>query len=181
MPKMRSKPEEIIGKLRHADVLLGQGKHVAEVAKARLTRPARQLVHPNCSSKTPTYSSIGPARPAMAEPTDRPQTFLGLMGLRVSAPTSRSPALLPFLPLLRSRHQVAGPQTLSLLAPSPAFWYTSLTIYGDPRIAARPEDRMQLCTPDLQTVIISNRCSGGSLEQVSADSCERVGICYRVA
>ena len=34
MPKKRFQPEEIIGKLRHADVLLGQGKKVAEVVKA---------------------------------------------------------------------------------------------------------------------------------------------------
>jgi len=34
MPKKRFTPEEIIGKLRHADVLLGQGKKVAEVVKA---------------------------------------------------------------------------------------------------------------------------------------------------
>jgi len=33
MPKRRFQPEEIIGKLRHADVLLGQGKRVAEVVK----------------------------------------------------------------------------------------------------------------------------------------------------
>ena len=34
MPKKRFQPEEIIGKLRHADVLLGQGKKSAEVVKA---------------------------------------------------------------------------------------------------------------------------------------------------
>jgi putative transposase len=34
MPKKRFQPEEIIGKLRHANVLLGQGKRVAEVVKA---------------------------------------------------------------------------------------------------------------------------------------------------
>ena len=34
MPKKRCQPEEIIGKLRHADILLGQGKKVAEVVKA---------------------------------------------------------------------------------------------------------------------------------------------------
>jgi transposase-like protein len=34
MPKKRFTPEEIIGKLRHADVLLGQGKKLAEVVKA---------------------------------------------------------------------------------------------------------------------------------------------------
>jgi transposase-like protein len=34
MAKKRFRPEEIIGKLRHADVLLGQGKRVAEVVKA---------------------------------------------------------------------------------------------------------------------------------------------------
>ena len=34
MPKKRFRPEEIIGKLRHADVLLGQGQKVAEVVKA---------------------------------------------------------------------------------------------------------------------------------------------------
>ena len=34
MPKKRFQPEEIIGKLRHADVLLGQGKKVAEVVNA---------------------------------------------------------------------------------------------------------------------------------------------------
>ena len=31
MSQKRFRPEEIIGKLRHADVLLGQGKKVAEV------------------------------------------------------------------------------------------------------------------------------------------------------
>jgi len=31
MPKKRFQPEEVIGKLRHADVLLGQGKKIAEV------------------------------------------------------------------------------------------------------------------------------------------------------
>jgi putative transposase len=35
MPKKRFQPEEIIGKRRHADVLLGQGKKVAEIVKAR--------------------------------------------------------------------------------------------------------------------------------------------------
>ena len=34
MPRKRSRPEEIIAKLREADVLLGQGKKVAEVVKA---------------------------------------------------------------------------------------------------------------------------------------------------
>ncbi len=34
MPQKRFTPEEIIGKLRHADVLLGQGTKVAEVVKA---------------------------------------------------------------------------------------------------------------------------------------------------
>ena len=34
MPKKRFQPEEIIGKLRHADVLLGQGKNMAEVVRA---------------------------------------------------------------------------------------------------------------------------------------------------
>ncbi len=34
MPKKRFTPEEIIRKLRHADVLLGQGKKLAEVVKA---------------------------------------------------------------------------------------------------------------------------------------------------
>ncbi len=34
MPKKRFQPEQIIGKLRHADVLLGQGKKVAEIVKA---------------------------------------------------------------------------------------------------------------------------------------------------
>lgn len=34
MPTKRFTPEQIIGKLRHADVLLGQGKKVAEVVKA---------------------------------------------------------------------------------------------------------------------------------------------------
>jgi len=34
MPQKRFTPEEIINKLRHADVLLGQGKKVPEVAKA---------------------------------------------------------------------------------------------------------------------------------------------------
>ncbi len=34
MPQKRCTPEEIIGKLRHADVLLGQGKKVTEVVKA---------------------------------------------------------------------------------------------------------------------------------------------------
>jgi putative transposase len=34
MPKKRFQPEEVIGKLRHADVLLGQGKKIAEVVKA---------------------------------------------------------------------------------------------------------------------------------------------------
>ncbi len=34
LSKKRFQPEEIIGKLRHADVLLGQGKKVAEVVKA---------------------------------------------------------------------------------------------------------------------------------------------------
>jgi hypothetical protein len=34
MPKKRFQPEGIIGKLRHADVLLGQGKKIAEIVKA---------------------------------------------------------------------------------------------------------------------------------------------------
>jgi putative transposase len=34
MPMKRFTPEQIIGKLRHADVLLGQGKKGAEVGKA---------------------------------------------------------------------------------------------------------------------------------------------------
>ena len=34
MPQKRFTPEQIIGKLRHADVLLGQGRKVAEVVKA---------------------------------------------------------------------------------------------------------------------------------------------------
>ena len=34
MPRERLRPEEIIAKLREADVLLGQGKRVAEVVKA---------------------------------------------------------------------------------------------------------------------------------------------------
>ena len=34
MPKKRHTPEEIIGKLREADVLLAQGRKVAEVVKA---------------------------------------------------------------------------------------------------------------------------------------------------
>lgn len=34
MPKKRFQPEEITGKLRQADVLLGQGKKVADVVKA---------------------------------------------------------------------------------------------------------------------------------------------------
>ncbi len=34
MPKKRFQPEEIIGTLRHADVLLGQGQKIAEVVKA---------------------------------------------------------------------------------------------------------------------------------------------------
>ncbi len=34
MVKKRFQPEEIINKLRHADVLLGQGKKVAEIVKA---------------------------------------------------------------------------------------------------------------------------------------------------
>ena len=34
MPTRRFTPEQIIGKLRHADVLLGQGKKVAEVVRA---------------------------------------------------------------------------------------------------------------------------------------------------
>ena len=34
MPRRRFRPEEIIGKLREADVLLSQGKAVAEVVKA---------------------------------------------------------------------------------------------------------------------------------------------------
>ena len=34
MPKRRYRPEEIIGKLREADVLISQGKKVVEVIKA---------------------------------------------------------------------------------------------------------------------------------------------------
>ena len=34
MPRERFRPEEIIAKLREADVLLGQGKRVAEVVRA---------------------------------------------------------------------------------------------------------------------------------------------------
>jgi putative transposase len=34
MPRKSFRPEEIIAKLREADVLLGQGKRVAEVVKA---------------------------------------------------------------------------------------------------------------------------------------------------
>jgi len=34
MPKKRYRPEEIIGKLREADVLISQGKKVVEVIKA---------------------------------------------------------------------------------------------------------------------------------------------------
>ena len=34
MPRKSFRPEEIIAKLRKADVLLGQGKKVAEVVKA---------------------------------------------------------------------------------------------------------------------------------------------------
>ncbi len=34
MPQKRFTPEEIIGKLRHVEVLLGQGKKVTEVVKA---------------------------------------------------------------------------------------------------------------------------------------------------
>ena len=34
MPRKSFRPEEIIAKLREADVLLGQGKKVAEVVKA---------------------------------------------------------------------------------------------------------------------------------------------------
>jgi putative transposase len=34
MPRKRFRPEEVIAKLREADVLLGQGKRVAEVVKA---------------------------------------------------------------------------------------------------------------------------------------------------
>ena len=34
MPKKQFQPGENIGKLRHADVLLGQGKRVADVVKA---------------------------------------------------------------------------------------------------------------------------------------------------
>ncbi len=33
MPQKRYRPEEIIGKLREAQVLLGQGKKVSEVTK----------------------------------------------------------------------------------------------------------------------------------------------------
>ena len=34
MPRKSFRPEDIIAKLREADVLLGQGKRVAEVVKA---------------------------------------------------------------------------------------------------------------------------------------------------
>jgi hypothetical protein len=34
MSQKRVTPEQIIGKLRHADVLLGQGKKVAEIVNA---------------------------------------------------------------------------------------------------------------------------------------------------
>jgi hypothetical protein len=34
MPRKSFRPEEVIAKLREADVLLGQGKRVAEVVKA---------------------------------------------------------------------------------------------------------------------------------------------------
>ena len=34
MPRKGSRPEDIIAKLREADVLLGQGKKVAEVVRA---------------------------------------------------------------------------------------------------------------------------------------------------
>jgi hypothetical protein len=34
MPRKGFRPEEVIAKLREADVLLGQGRKVAEVAKA---------------------------------------------------------------------------------------------------------------------------------------------------
>ena len=43
MPQRRYRPEEIIAKLREADVLLGQGKKVAEVVKA-----------PGVSERSPT-------------------------------------------------------------------------------------------------------------------------------
>jgi putative transposase len=33
MPKKRHRPEEIIGKMREAEVLLGEGKKLPEVAK----------------------------------------------------------------------------------------------------------------------------------------------------
>ena len=36
MPKKRFQPKEIIGNLRHADVLLGQRKKIAEVVEALL-------------------------------------------------------------------------------------------------------------------------------------------------
>ena len=45
MPRKSFRPEEIIAKLREADVLLGQGKKVAEVVKAlgvsEVTAPGR--------------------------------------------------------------------------------------------------------------------------------------------
>jgi hypothetical protein len=48
MPKKRFQPEEIIGILRHADMLQGRGKRVAKVVNAKLTRPTHCLVLPNC-------------------------------------------------------------------------------------------------------------------------------------
>ena len=44
MPQKRFTPEEIIHKRRHADVLLGQGKKVAEVVRRHLIQ-AQQLVN----------------------------------------------------------------------------------------------------------------------------------------
>ena len=43
MPKKRFQPEEVIGKLRHADVLHGQGKKIAEVV-SRARRYGRHLL-----------------------------------------------------------------------------------------------------------------------------------------
>jgi hypothetical protein len=48
MPKKRFQPEEIIGNLRHADVLLGRGKRVGKVVNAKLTRPTHCLALPDC-------------------------------------------------------------------------------------------------------------------------------------
>jgi hypothetical protein len=54
MPRRRLRPEEIIAKLREADVLLGQGKRVAEVVKALgVAGAAPELgppLHPNSAS-----------------------------------------------------------------------------------------------------------------------------------